>query len=73
MKRKNVDKIARRILRLIREESRVRNIIEILNTTNEVLADIKFEKTPLAKGRKTTVRSGLPTLAWRKLNSTKKK
>lgn len=43
-------------------------IIEICNQTNEILEDMTFVEGNLATGHKTTVRTGLPSSTWRKLN-----
>lgn len=44
------------------------NIVEMLNETNEVLDDMTFIEANGFTEHKTTVRSGLPTGTWRKLN-----
>jgi hypothetical protein len=44
------------------------NIIELLNETNEVLEDMTIVEANGFTEHKTTVRSGLPTATWRKLN-----
>lgn len=43
-------------------------IVEILNETNEILDDMTFIEANGFTEHKTTVRSGLPTGTWRKLN-----
>jgi hypothetical protein len=43
-------------------------IVEMLSQTNEVLADMLFMEGNLPTGHRTTVRTGLPTVAWRLLN-----
>jgi len=43
-------------------------LVELLTETNEILQDMTFIKGNLPTGHKTTVRTGLPTAAWRKLN-----
>ena len=45
----------------------ISTIVELLNQTNEVLADMSFVEGNLPTGNKTTVRTGLPTPTWRKL------
>lgn len=45
-----------------------KNIVEMLNETNEVLADMVMIEANGFTEHKTTVRSGLPTGTWRKLN-----
>ena len=44
------------------------NIVEMLNETNEVLTDMTVIEANGFTEHKTTVRSGLPTGTWRKLN-----
>lgn len=43
-------------------------IVEMLNETNEVLDDMIWSEGNLPTGHRTTVRTGLPTATWRKLN-----
>lgn len=43
-------------------------IVELLSQTNEVLDDMKFMEGNLPTGHRTTVRTGLPAVAWRLLN-----
>lgn len=43
-------------------------IVEVLNETNEMLDDISFVQANNKWSHQTTVRSGLPTVTWRKLN-----
>jgi len=43
-------------------------IVEMLSETNEVLDDMLFVEGNLPTGHKTTIRSGLPSATWRKLN-----
>src|SRR6476646_9195189 len=45
------------------------DIAEILTQTNEVLLDMPFMEGNLPTGHRTTVRTGLPTVAWRLLNN----
>jgi hypothetical protein len=47
---------------------KVAKIVEILNDTNEILQDMTWLEGNLPTGHKTTVRSGLPSVAWRLLN-----
>lgn len=44
------------------------NIVEMLNETNEMLDDITFQEATGVTENVTTVRTGLPTVAWRRLN-----
>lgn len=45
----------------------VAQTIEILDQTNEILADATFVEGNLPTGNRTTIRSGLPAPTWRKL------
>lgn len=49
-------------------DKKIATIVEVLNETNEILDDATFLEGNLNTGNKTTVRSGLPTVAWRMLN-----
>jgi hypothetical protein len=44
-------------------------IVELLNQTNEILTDMSFIEGNLPTGHRTSVRSGLPAVAWRLLNN----
>lgn len=43
-------------------------IVELLSQTNEILTDMLWMEGNLPTGHRTTVRTGLPTVAWRLLN-----
>jgi len=45
----------------------IADVVEILNQTNEILADMTWLEGNLPTGHRTTIRSGLPTPTWRKL------
>ncbi len=49
-------------------DGKVAMIVEILALTNEVLTDMMLIEGNLATGHRTTVRTGLPSVTWRKLN-----
>lgn len=49
-------------------DGKVPKIVEMLNQTNEVLTDMLFMEGNLPTGHRTTVRTGLPSVAWRLLN-----
>ena len=49
-------------------DGKVPKIVELLSQTNEILADMLFVEGNLPTGHRTTVRTGLPTVAWRLLN-----
>jgi len=46
----------------------VPTIVELLSMTNEILADMLYIEGNLPTGHRTTVRTGLPAVAWRLLN-----
>lgn len=50
-------------------DGKVSAVAELLNQTNEILLDMQFIEGNLPTGHRTTVRTGLPTAAWRLLNS----
>ena len=50
------------------ENEKIARIVEILNQTNEILADMTVLEGNLPIGNKTTIRSGLPASTWRLLN-----
>ena len=43
-------------------------VVELLNQSNEILMDMPWIEGNLPTGHRTTVRTGLPSVAWRKLN-----
>jgi hypothetical protein len=47
---------------------KVPSIVELLAQTNEILLDMMWIEGNLPTGHRTTVRTGLPTVAWRLLN-----
>lgn len=49
-------------------DGKVPNIVELLSQTNEVLKDMLFKEGNLPTGDRLTIRTGLPTVAWRLLN-----
>lgn len=49
-------------------DGKVPTIVELLSQTNEILADMTWMEGNLPTGHRTTVRTGLPTAAWRLLN-----
>lgn len=48
-------------------DGKVASLVELLNATNPVLTDMSFIEGNLPTGHKTTVRTGLPSVTWRKL------
>jgi len=44
-------------------------VVELLSQTNEILADMLWREGNLPTGHRTTVRTGLPSVAWRLLNN----
>jgi len=49
-------------------DGKVPQIVELLSQTNEILQDMVWLEGNLPTGHRTTVRTGLPTPAWRLLN-----
>lgn len=47
--------------------NKVATIVELLNQTNEIIDDAVFIEGNLTTGHRTTVRTGLPAVTWRKL------
>lgn len=47
---------------------RVSDIVELLTQSNEVLEDMQWQEGNLPTGHRTTVRTGLPAVAWRLIN-----
>lgn len=47
---------------------KVDKIVEMLNETNEILDDMVWLEGNLPTGHRTTIRTGLPSATWRKLN-----
>src|SRR5678815_4644086 len=47
---------------------KVSTIVELLNQSNEILDDMAWKEGNLETGHRTTVRTGLPAVAWRLLN-----
>lgn len=45
----------------------IATIVELLSQTNEMLDDMTWQEGNLPTGHRTTVRTGLPTVTWRKL------
>jgi hypothetical protein len=49
-------------------DGKVPQIVELLSQTNSLLEDMQWMEGNLPVGHRTTVRTGLPTVAWRLLN-----
>lgn len=49
-------------------DGQVADIVELLSQTNEILQDMQWKEGNLPTGHRTTVRVGLPSVAWRLLN-----
>lgn len=49
-------------------DGKVAEIVELLGQTNEILNDMMWMEGNLPTGHRVTVRTGLPTVAWRLLN-----
>lgn len=54
--------------KLLDPDGKVAQIVELLSQSNEILADMLWKEGNLPTGERTTVRTGLPTVAWRLLN-----
>lgn len=50
-------------------DGKVPDIVELLAQSNELLDDMLWKEGNLPTGHRTTVRTGLPTVAWRLLNA----
>jgi hypothetical protein len=50
-------------------DGKVPTVVELLSQTNEILTDMLWIEGNLPTGHRTTVRTGLPTVAWRLLNA----
>jgi len=50
-------------------DGKVPTIVELLSQTNEILMDMRWIEGNLPTGHRTTVRTGLPAVAWRLLNA----
>lgn len=48
-------------------DGKIAAVVELLNETNEILADMSWVEGNLPTGHKSTVRTGLPTPTWRKM------
>lgn len=49
-------------------DGKIARIAEMMNAVNEVLDDLVFVEGNTMTGHKTTLRTGLPTVAWRQIN-----
>ena len=49
-------------------DGKVPQIVELLSMTNEILLDMLYQEGNLPTGHRTTVRTGLPAVAWRLIN-----
>ena len=49
-------------------DGKVPSIVELLSQTNSILDDMLWKEGNLPTGERTTIRTGLPTVAWRLLN-----
>ena len=49
-------------------DGKIAKIVEILSETNEILPDAVFMEGNMTSGHRTSIRAGLPTPTWRKLN-----
>jgi hypothetical protein len=56
------------VARRVDPAGKVDKIVEMLGQTNEILEDMTWIEGNLPTGHKTTIRTGLPDVTWRKLN-----
>ena len=49
-------------------DGRIPAIVEMMNKTNDILEDMPFVEGNLPTGHETTMRTGLPKVAWRQIN-----
>lgn len=49
-------------------DGKIDKIVELLTQTNDVLKDMAWREGNMVDGHKTTIRTGLPSVTWRKLN-----
>lgn len=49
-------------------DGKIARIAEMLNLVNEILDDLVFVEGNTTTGHKTTIRTGLPSVAWRQIN-----
>ena len=50
------------------QDGKISAIVELLSQTNEILDDMLFIEGNLPTGHRTSVRTGLPTVAWKLIN-----
>ena len=55
------------LVRMTDPDGSIADVVEILNETNEILADMTWMEGNLTTGHRTTIRSGIPAPTWRKL------
>ena len=51
------------------ESGKTQHIVELLSETNDILRDMFWKEGNLASGERVTIRTGLPIVCWRNLNS----
>ena len=64
----NINPTLADVAKRLDSSGKVDTIVELLAETNEVLEDMTFIEGNLPTGHRTTVRTGLPSAAWRMLN-----
>ena len=64
----NINPTLADVAKRLDSSGKVDTIVELLAETNEVLEDMTFVEGNLPTGHRTTVRTGLPSAAWRMLN-----
>ena len=56
------------LAKLTDPDGNISNVIEILNQTNEMMADMTWQTGNLVDGHQVTIRTGIPDPTWRKFN-----
>lgn len=56
------------LMKRLDPDGKIAAIVELLGQTNEILEDMLWKEGNLLTGERTTMRTGLPTVAWRLLN-----
>lgn len=55
------------VAKTLNPDGSIAKLVELLNETNEILEDVTFIEGNLPTGHRTSIRTGLPTVTWRKL------
>src|SRR6266404_5182269 len=55
------------LAKILDPNGNVADVVEILNETNDVLADMSWQEGNLTTGHRSTIRSGIPYPTWRSM------